>query len=314
MKCLVAAILCVGFILSVCDAFCVNQPPPMQKYGEKRIRGCVFGGKLHGFGSKWLTETCMDCLCHSDGSVGCCSKLNLPMKFDRDRCEYTEDKKTCTWRLVSKEDPTQDCNYEIKLTKREIPVSYSPVLGRERTLLLPRTRSASPVRALTKGNVEVGVESADVTNATQQTRLLNPEFFGAPNRKRGRHLKVSDNCVQKQLKMRQLVVVLIGASIVAVCNAVCFRQRPQEMKMGKEHKGCIYDGKTYKRGAQWKTEDCYQCSCFLDGTMQCCTTYGTPVGYDEENCEAVFDQASCSYSLVPKKDPTVECEIRSMVG
>ncbi|XP_077310513.1 beta-microseminoprotein-like [Lithobates pipiens] len=109
MKYLVAAILCVGFILSVCDAFCMNQPPPMLKYGQKHLRGCVFEGKLHKLGSKWITENCMDCSCRSDGSVGCCSKLGLPMEFDRNRCEYIEDKKTCTWRVVSKEDPTKDC-------------------------------------------------------------------------------------------------------------------------------------------------------------------------------------------------------------
>ncbi|XP_077309859.1 beta-microseminoprotein-like [Lithobates pipiens] len=108
-KYLVAAVLCVGFILAVCDAGCFLEPPPKLKSDQKTLSGCVFGGKLHELGSQWITEDCMDCSCSSDGSVGCCGKLDLPMPVDRNRCGYIEDMKTCTWRLVSNEDPTKDC-------------------------------------------------------------------------------------------------------------------------------------------------------------------------------------------------------------
>ncbi|XP_073452633.1 beta-microseminoprotein-like isoform X1 [Aquarana catesbeiana] len=109
MKYLVAAVLCVGFVLAVCDASCFLQSPPELKPGQKPKRGCDFEGKLHKFGSKWITEDCMHCSCRSDGSVACCTKLGLYIGLNFDRCEYIEDKKTCTLRLVSKEDPTKDC-------------------------------------------------------------------------------------------------------------------------------------------------------------------------------------------------------------
>ncbi|XP_018425755.1 PREDICTED: beta-microseminoprotein [Nanorana parkeri] len=78
--------------------------------------------------------------------------------------------------------------------------------------------------------------------------------------------------------------------------------------------GCTHKGETHKRGTQWKTENCEDCWCQKDGTMRCCTAYGTPFGYDKENCERVFDKASCSYKLIPIKDPTVECKETGMVG
>ncbi|XP_077310512.1 beta-microseminoprotein-like [Lithobates pipiens] len=109
MKYLVAAVLCMGFILVVCDAGCFLQPHPKLKSGQKTLSGCFFEGKLHKLGSQWITEECMNCSCLSDGSVGCCEKLRLQMRFDRNRCEYIKDLKTCTWRLVSKQDHTKDC-------------------------------------------------------------------------------------------------------------------------------------------------------------------------------------------------------------
>ncbi|CAI9576869.1 unnamed protein product, partial [Staurois parvus] len=106
---LVFAVLCVGFILAVCDAACFNQPPPNLQSGQKPLKGCLFEGSLHKFGSKWLTKECLDCSCASDGSVFCCTRLGLSIGFDESRCKYIEDKKACTWKLVSKEDPTKDC-------------------------------------------------------------------------------------------------------------------------------------------------------------------------------------------------------------
>ncbi|CAI9576868.1 unnamed protein product [Staurois parvus] len=82
----------------------------------------------------------------------------------------------------------------------------------------------------------------------------------------------------------------------------------------KSPKGAFITEKHMNLVLSGKLKNCYQCWCFLDGSMKCCSTYGTPIGYDEENCEAVFDKASCSYNLIPKYDPTVKCESKGMVG
>ncbi|NXG47445.1 MSPJ protein, partial [Psilopogon haemacephalus] len=66
-------------------------------------------------------------------------------------------------------------------------------------------------------------------------------------------------------------------------------------------------------GSKWRTDDCLDCYCSKDG-IQCCTSYGTPVGYDEEQCVSIFDKETCSYKVVEKNDQSKECPVNQWVG
>ncbi|TRZ24027.1 hypothetical protein HGM15179_003079 [Zosterops borbonicus] len=42
--------------------------------------------------------------------------------------------------------------------------------------------------------------------------------------------------------------------------------------------------------------------------------YMTPVDYDEEKCESIFNKETCSYKVVEKDDHSKECPVHSWVG
>ncbi|OCT71852.1 beta-microseminoprotein [Xenopus laevis] len=103
-------------------------------------------------------------------------------------------------------------------------------------------------------------------------------------------------------------VIALGI-LVTTCNAACERSLPV---LGAAHRGCLYENKVYKLGSRFRN-NCKDCDCFKDGSMQCCDVSGTPVEYDKEKCEAIFNKQTCSYSVVEKKDRSKECEIYAMV-
>ncbi|NXJ07117.1 MSPA protein, partial [Odontophorus gujanensis] len=72
-------------------------------------------------------------------------------------------------------------------------------------------------------------------------------------------------------------------------------------------------GEPHEFGSQWKTEDCFECSCLRSG-ISCCTTYGTPVNFDEEKCVSIFNKTACAYEVVEKADHSKTCEVREWVG
>ncbi|XP_068113717.1 beta-microseminoprotein J1-like [Hyperolius riggenbachi] len=106
MKYLVFAVVIVGSFLDACDASCFQRRTSAE---HKHMKGCHFEGELHKFGSKWLTKDCWSCTCRDDQSVGCCSRINIPMSYDTSRCTRIYDMEACTTKLVSKEDPTKNC-------------------------------------------------------------------------------------------------------------------------------------------------------------------------------------------------------------
>ncbi|KAE8590996.1 hypothetical protein XENTR_v10018270 [Xenopus tropicalis] len=105
-------------------------------------------------------------------------------------------------------------------------------------------------------------------------------------------------------------VVALGI-LVATCNAACFNQ-PPELKENLE--GCLYKDELHELGSEFRTKDCYDCTCSMDGSMRCCQAYGTPVGYDKKKCKAIFNKKTCTYRVVEKKDRSKECEGHAMVG
>ncbi|XP_063819768.1 beta-microseminoprotein-like [Pseudophryne corroboree] len=112
--------------------------------------------------------------------------------------------------------------------------------------------------------------------------------------------------------MKYIVAVVFGAGVFfTVCNASCMTISPK----GRQARlGCFYEGQLYKLDSSWRTEDCMDCGCQLNGVISCCTAYGTPVSYDPETCNFVFNKKTCEYELMPNEDPTKKCEKYGMVG
>ncbi|NXL42824.1 MSMB protein, partial [Podilymbus podiceps] len=73
------------------------------------------------------------------------------------------------------------------------------------------------------------------------------------------------------------------------------------------------DGQLHEFDSHWKNADCYDCSCSRSG-MNCCSSFVTPVGYDEEKCVSIFNKETCSYKVVEKDDHSEECPIHEWVG
>ncbi|NXK51582.1 MSMB protein, partial [Chauna torquata] len=74
--------------------------------------------------------------------------------------------------------------------------------------------------------------------------------------------------------------------------------------------GCLLEGKLYPFGEISRTDNCFRCSCSQEA-ISCCSLFHTPVGYDKNRCEIVFNKKSCSYNVVQKKDPSKECFVYS---
>ncbi|XP_040293136.1 beta-microseminoprotein-like [Bufo bufo] len=114
--------------------------------------------------------------------------------------------------------------------------------------------------------------------------------------------------------MKYLVAVVFGAGIlVAISNAACFRS-DNKIIFGQEPKGCYFGNKMHLLNSEWRTKDCWDCTCNSVGNYRCCTAYGRPVNYDQKRCKFVFDQKECKYKLIPNEDPTIQCESYGMVG
>ncbi|NXO97849.1 MSMB protein, partial [Certhia brachydactyla] len=87
------------------------------------------------------------------------------------------------------------------------------------------------------------------------------------------------------------------------------------------------EGKVHEFDSSWRTEDCMDCSCSRTG-IGCCTRrvqsssgvfplllcYMTPIDYDKEKCESIFNKETCSYKVVEKADHSKECPVHSWVG
>ncbi|KAF1543718.1 UNVERIFIED_CONTAM: Beta-microseminoprotein, partial [Eudyptes pachyrhynchus] len=74
-----------------------------------------------------------------------------------------------------------------------------------------------------------------------------------------------------------------------------------------------WNGKLHEFGSHWRSADCYDCSCSRDG-IGCCSSFTTPVGYDEEKCVSIFNKETCTYKVVEKNDHSKECPVHGWVG
>ncbi|XP_062436628.1 beta-microseminoprotein J1-like [Rhea pennata] len=111
-----------------------------------------------------------------------------------------------------------------------------------------------------------------------------------------------------------LACLLVLVISVTLSNASCFMEELKPTKPGDEILGCTdFEGKLHDFGSQWRTKNCVDCVCFREG-LSCCTSYATPVNFDEEKCESIFDKLTCSYKVVEKADQAKECQVLEWVG
>ncbi|XP_054062026.1 beta-microseminoprotein-like [Rissa tridactyla] len=111
-----------------------------------------------------------------------------------------------------------------------------------------------------------------------------------------------------------LACLLVLAISVTLSNGYCFRESLRPGISGGVIVGCLdSNGKVHEFSSKWRTEDCHDCSCYRDG-IQCCSSFATPVGYDEKKCVKIFDKETCTYKVVEKHDSSKECPVHGWVG
>ncbi|KAM8924053.1 beta-microseminoprotein-like [Pelodytes ibericus] len=109
-----------------------------------------------------------------------------------------------------------------------------------------------------------------------------------------------------------LLTLAVAFSIsVALSSAACSYGR---LAVNPKTKSavCMMDGEIHKVGSTWKSPSCLNCRCGKSG-LRCCTTYMTPVNYDKV-CEAIFNNETCSYTVVRKDDPSQSCNVTGYSG
>ncbi|XP_053882712.1 beta-microseminoprotein-like [Malaclemys terrapin pileata] len=96
--------------------------------------------------------------------------------------------------------------------------------------------------------------------------------------------------------MHFLSFLLTFVIAMTLSNAQCFYEPIQDQQVSNK-KGCFRDGEMHDFGVYWYTKDCLRCYCTRE-IVACCNIAVTPVGYDQEKCESVFDVESCSYQAL----------------
>ncbi|XP_030060762.1 beta-microseminoprotein [Microcaecilia unicolor] len=114
-----------------------------------------------------------------------------------------------------------------------------------------------------------------------------------------------------------LVVTFAVVFVVIQCNAQCIVEPVQPQSPNKLPEGCV-DKKNviHKIGSSWNTTDCYTCNCLSHDNkvyLSCCGRAIRPSGFDEKHCELIFDQTSCTYSVVEKEDHSKHCSFGGVV-
>ncbi|XP_073934024.1 beta-microseminoprotein [Castor canadensis] len=65
-------------------------------------------GELHQLASMWDTVNCERCVCGEIG-IQCCSKLPIPVSYDKRKCQKIFNRKNCTYSVVERDDPRKKC-------------------------------------------------------------------------------------------------------------------------------------------------------------------------------------------------------------
>uniref|UniRef100_A0A5F8HIP3 Beta-microseminoprotein n=2 Tax=Monodelphis domestica TaxID=13616 RepID=A0A5F8HIP3_MONDO len=110
-----------------------------------------------------------------------------------------------------------------------------------------------------------------------------------------------------------LGVLLTWTIVMTSCDAYCYVS-PLRVSLGSQPEGCKdLQGVLRSLKTQWKNNACEICDCSYDG-ITCCSLVMTPIGYDENNCNAVFDPETCTHIAVQKENPLKPCEVPIYIG
>uniref|UniRef100_A0A8C9V6V5 Beta-microseminoprotein-like n=1 Tax=Scleropages formosus TaxID=113540 RepID=A0A8C9V6V5_SCLFO len=70
--------------------------------------GCLDSeGKMHKFGSQWVTPNCLDCSCSTE-AIRCCTMIPTVVSMPP-RCKMLVNEKSCTYEIVMKANPNLPC-------------------------------------------------------------------------------------------------------------------------------------------------------------------------------------------------------------
>ncbi|XP_077113264.1 beta-microseminoprotein-like [Ranitomeya variabilis] len=103
---LVIAWFGAGIFMGVCNAACFFQGSVDGDAG-----GCSHEGELHNYGSSWTSKECLNCNCHYDGAMTCCSNFGRPVNYNKVKCEAIFDKEACVYTVVRKDNPQKTCKH-----------------------------------------------------------------------------------------------------------------------------------------------------------------------------------------------------------
>ncbi|XP_078285198.1 beta-microseminoprotein-like [Rhinoraja longicauda] len=104
-----------------------------------------------------------------------------------------------------------------------------------------------------------------------------------------------------------IALLLLGAEH---SGSACFYQQ-----QNTDDKGTCFDtndGTYHQFGESWLSTNCWECVCARKG-YKCCERYFMPTGFPHD-CMITFDMHSCSFRVISKNDPSVECSIGGAVG
>ncbi|XP_070289266.1 beta-microseminoprotein isoform X1 [Myotis yumanensis] len=106
--------------------------------------------------------------------------------------------------------------------------------------------------------------------------------------------------------------LVVLASCVMLCNAQCYFI-PVEGSPDNLLKECKdLGGVTYAMNSKWKNEKCEECSCNPTG-IHCCNIVAIPVGFSKMKCKKLFNEKTCTYTVVEKKNPKKTCPVQQWV-
>ncbi|XP_015244664.1 PREDICTED: beta-microseminoprotein A1-like [Cyprinodon variegatus] len=103
--------------------------------------------------------------------------------------------------------------------------------------------------------------------------------------------------------MKYLLLALLLCVLTSLSDAHC-EVKPQTPETQNEtHCQDNFDLTWHVRGTTWRNSGCMECDC-----ERCCSVYGVPTGFPDD-CEAVFDEKACEYTVHKKDDPSVLCPV-----
>ncbi|XP_072280227.1 beta-microseminoprotein-like [Pyxicephalus adspersus] len=109
-----------------------------------------------------------------------------------------------------------------------------------------------------------------------------------------------------------VALILVSGFLIMSCNAICNEYQPRRLRSGEKPTGCMDEDIMRELNSAWSTEDCMQCKCLPDGSINCCTKVNKPVLADPE-CEAILNKTTCDYIVKRKDNSNKPCLLRGVM-